>query len=198
MKRYLIALIPILCSFVGTPTNQCSGRFSGPFGEYLNGPQIAVRTYNALDVPDGTTSLHVEGCFSSLFGYGYEFRGPSGPASMQYDHLRMNLRLEVNGFVAQGNLLQHEPVVIDGIESYDGLLDFFGPSGRSGITPALGTFIAFDIPVTPETIDLWRSDFQVSALMRMNGSTEASSSPNAGYLDGFWRGGVTFTVGAAP
>lgn len=194
MRRYLLAIIPILCSFVGTPTNTCSGRFAGPFGEYLNGPQVVTRTYNGLDIPDGTTSIHVEGCFSSIFGYGYEFRGPSGPATMVYDHLRMNLTLIVNGFTAQGNLLQHDPVIFNDIGSFDGLVDFTGTSGRFGLTQPLGTFISFDIPVTPETIELWRHDFDVTALMRMNGSTESSSSPNTGYLDGFWRGGVTFTV----
>ena len=194
MNRYLLALIPILCSFVGTPTNQCSGRFAGPFGEYLNGPQLVTRTYNGLDIPDGTTSIHVEGCFSSIFGYGYEFRGPQGPASMEFTNLRMGLTILVNGFVAQGNLLFHDDVIDHNVSAYDGTTDYLGPSGRSGLTEALGTFISFDIPVTPETIDLWRSDFQVSALMRMVGPQEVCTSPNSIYLDGYWRGGITFAV----
>lgn len=196
MKRYLIALIPLLllCSFIGTPTNQCSGRFAGPFGEYLSGPQLVTRTYNGLDIPDGTTSIHCEGCFSTIYGYGYEFRGPQGPATMAFTHMRMNLTLLVNGFVAQGNLIQHADVIDTNVSSYDGVGDFAGPSGRGGLTEAVGTFIAFDISVTPETIGLWRSDFQVSALMRMNANEDNCTSPNTIQVDGYWRGGVTFAV----
>lgn len=197
MKRYLIALIPllVLCSFIGTPDSQCSGRFAGPFGEYLNGPQAVTRTYNALDVPDGTTSIHVEGCFSDLFEYGYEYRGPQGPASAAFTNFRMNLRVEVNGFVTSGQILTPNDVLLDGIDGFDGTVDFFGPSGRDALTESIGTFFSFDIPVTPNTIDLWRSDFQVTALMRMNANF-GGSAPNTGFVDGFWRGGITFAVAA--
>ena len=193
MNRYLLALIPILCSFVGTPTNQCSGRFAGPFGVYLNGPQVVTRTYNGLDIPDGTTSIRCEGCFSDLFGYGYEFRGPEGPAVASFTNMRMNLRIEANGFVATGPLLQPNDVVIPDIASFDGSVDFAGPSGRSGLTNVIGTFFSFDIPITPDNIEAWRHDFQVTALVRMNANFDGTA-PNAGFFDGFWRGGITFAV----
>lgn len=195
MKHYLIALIPllVLCSFIGTPTNQCSGRFSGPFGEYLNGPQAVTRTYNGLDLPDGTTSIHCEGCFSDLFQYGYEFRGAEGPAVATFTHFRMNLRIEANGFVATGAMLTPNDVTLTGIDGFDGTVDFFGPSGRDALTESIGTFIAFDIPITPDNIEAWRHDFQVTAIMRMNANFDGTA-PNTGFVDGFWRGGLTFAV----
>lgn len=197
MKRYLIAILPLLllCSFIGTPTNQCSGRFAGPFGDYLNGPQAVTRTYNALDIPADATAIHVEGCFSDLFQYGCEYRGlaPDGGAVAAFTNFRMNLRIEVNGFVATGPMLTPNDVILAGLDSYDGTLDFFGPSGRSGLTESIGTFISFDIPLTPENRALFESDFPVTAIMRMNANF-SGTAPNTGFIDGFWRGGITFAV----
>jgi hypothetical protein len=196
MRQLILAGVAMLLG--GSPPDTCSGRYTGPFGSYVNGPVMLVRVFDGLEGVETADHISVEGCFSSIWGWRYENTAPLGFGWFLYSLLQTRVFIQVNGTNVMIPLLPNDDVG-EGEEDnptippFDGNDDWTGPSGRIGLTEPRGTFISFDIPLTSANRAAFASDFPVG-VTGLGSSSEAISGGSHGQTDFFWRGGMSFAV----
>lgn len=176
--------------------DECTRRFVGRHGEFLTGPRIETRVYDALDVT-GADTLDIEQCHRHVWDHHVENLAPLGDGFWAYSSQTVRLDVFLNGTHLYQKTLTPTPAQFGNLAPYDGLQDFTGPSGSFGFGEDRITGGHLSLPMTPELAAIVSQPFAVT-VVSSGSSTETISGGvhggNANYegTQFYWQGGIVF------
>lgn len=186
-----VAPPPII--IVGGGTEACSGRISGPGGSFLTLPAVDVDLYAGLPGTNEGSIILLDACIATLFEIGFENRSPFSEGFFSVGPLLVHARIEVLGNTFDVDLLPNGTIAMSGVPAFDGNADLAGDSGTQFLTSIRATFLQAAFQPAPgfDTSQPFpvRTTLTVAPQVQL-----AASAPITFVLDGFARGGISFSV----